>query len=71
MEYKVKGGMIDNRKVNDTHQEGIGRVTQRKSEKMRADCEGHNGSMAKGWGKAAGSQKNWKRSDAALTPRKA
>lgn len=71
MEYKCKAGMIDNRKVHDTHQEGIGRVIQRKSEKMRADSEGHKGSMAKGWGSGAGSEKNWKRSDASMTPRKA
>lgn len=71
MEYKCKDGMIDNRRVSDSHQEGIKRVIQRKSEKMRADVEGHKGSMAKGWGHGAGSEKNWKRSGDSLTPRKA
>jgi hypothetical protein len=68
--YKCKEGMIDNRKVHDNHQEGISRVIQRKSEKMKADVEGHKGSMAGGWGKGV-SQKGFKRSDASLTPRKA
>jgi hypothetical protein len=71
MDSKCKAGMIDNRKVKDSHQEGISRVMQRKSEKMSADSAGHNGSMAGGWGKGAGSEKNWKRSGASLTPRKA
>ena len=70
-DYKNKEGMIDNRKVKDNHQEGISRVIQRRSERMPADHEGHNGSMAKGWGKGAGSEKNWKRSDGSMTPRKA
>jgi hypothetical protein len=70
MEYKCKEGMIDNRKVHDNHQEGIKRVLQRKSEKMRADVEGHKGSMAKGWGHGV-SDKGFKRSDASMTPRKA
>lgn len=71
MEYKLKEGMIDNRKVHDTHQEGISRVVQKKSEKNPKDYAGHKGSMADGWGKGAGSEKNWKRSGGSLTPRKA
>lgn len=67
-EHKMKEGMIDNRIVKETHQGGIERVIQRKHEK--ADVEGHKGSMAGGWGKGAGSEKNWKRSGASLTPRK-
>jgi len=66
----MKDGMIDNRKVHDTHQEGISRVLQRKSEKNPSDSAGHNGSMAGGWGKGEASQKNWKRSGSSLTPRK-
>lgn len=69
MEYKCKAGMIDNNIVKDNHQEGIKRVIQRKHE--RADVEGHHGAMGKGWGHGAGSEKNWKRSGASLTPRKA
>jgi hypothetical protein len=71
MSNKMMKGMIDNRMVKDTHQEGISRVMQRKSEKNPADSAGHHGSMKDGWGKGAGSEKNWKRSDASLTPRKA
>lgn len=73
MEYKCKEGMIDNRTVKDTHQEGIKRVLQRKSEKMRADVEGHKGSMDGGWkhGKGGHEHAGFKRSDASLTPRKA
>jgi hypothetical protein len=70
-EYKCKEGMIDNRMVKENHQQGIERVKQRKSEHMPADHEGHDGSMAKGWGKGAGSEKNWKRTGGSLTPRKA
>ena len=71
MEYKCKEGMIDNRMVKENHQGGIERVKQRKGDTTRADVEGHKGSMAKGWGHGAGSEKNWKRSGASLTPRKA
>lgn len=60
-------GMIDNRKVKDSHQEGISRVLQKKSEYNPKDYAGHDGKM----GKMNGSEKNWKRSNAALTPRKA
>lgn len=63
-EYKCKEGMIDNRMVKDDHQQGIGRVIQRRHE--RKDVEGHNGKM----GKNIPSQSNWKRNDV-LTPRKA
>lgn len=62
-EYKCKEGMIDNRKVHDTHQEGIKRVLQRGHNKP--DVEGHNGKMGHG-GKA-----HWSRKGDALTPRKA
>ncbi len=62
-EYKCKEGMIDNRMVKDSHQEGISRVTQRP------------GSMQKGQGGKMGmkgaSESHWKRSDSAMTPRKA
>ena len=70
MDYKCKDGMIDNRKVNDNHQQGIERVKQRKSDHMKADVEGHKGSMADGWGKGV-AKKGFKRSDASMTPRKA
>lgn len=66
MDYKCKDGMIDNRKVNDNHQGGIERVTQRKGDTTRADVEGHNGKM----GRSIASQSNWKRGDS-LVPRKA
>lgn len=69
MEYKCAEGFNDNRMVKDDHQQGIKRVIQRKHE--RQDVEGHNGAMGKGWGKGAGSEKNWKRAGASLTPRKA
>lgn len=73
MEYKCKSGMIDNRKLHDTHQEGIKRVLQRKSEHMKADVVGHKGSMAAGWkhGKGGHEHASFKRSDASMTPRKA
>lgn len=59
-------GMIDNRKVKDSHQEGIGRVIQRKSEKSGGN--GHcSGKMS---GKGA-SESNFKRTGGSLTPRKA
>lgn len=61
MEYKCKEGMIDNRKVKDSHQEGIERVKQRKG-----DMEvGQGGKMGKV------EQARWRRSDSAMTPRKA
>lgn len=72
MEYKCKSGMIDNRKVHDTHQEGIKRVMQRKSEHMKADVEGHHGSMKAGWNhKGSHEHASFKRSGASMTPRKA
>lgn len=58
-------GMIDNRRVKDTHQEGIERVKQRKGEHEKVD--GHNGYM----GGKVGSESNWKRKGDTLTPRKA
>jgi hypothetical protein len=64
-EYKVKEGMIDNRKVKDDHQQGIGRVLQRKHDRM--DIEGHNGKM----GRKIPSESNWSRKGDSLTPRKA
>lgn len=55
--------MMDNRKVNDSHQKGIERVKQRK------------GDMEKGQGGKMSSKPkekaNWRRSDSARTPRKA
>lgn len=64
MNHKCKGGMIDNRKVSDTHQGGIERKVQRKHD--RNDVAGHNGKM----GQNVPSLSNWKRGDS-LTPRKA
>jgi hypothetical protein len=66
MDYKMKSGMIDNRKVNDNHQGGIERVKQRKGDTTRADCVGHDGKM----GKIKPNLSNWKRGDS-LVPRKA
>jgi hypothetical protein len=67
-------GMIDNRMVHSTRQAGIERVLQRKSEKMRADVEGHHGSMAGGWKHShhhdKGSSSHWDRSGDSLTPRR-
>ena len=56
--------MIDNKKVKDNHQEGIGRKTQRSGE----------GSRTGEPGKMSGTPKekaNWKREGGSLTPRKA
>lgn len=54
-----KSGMMDNRKVNDNHQQGIERVKQRKG-----DMEvGQGGKMGKG------DMAHWKRPDNAKTPR--
>ena len=61
MSDKMKSGMIDNRKVSDTHQEGISRVIQRKGEGGRV---GQPGKMT-GKGHA-----EWKRSGGSLTPRR-
>jgi hypothetical protein len=63
-EYKCKEGMIDNRMVKDSHQEGIKRVLQRKED--RNDVEGHNGKMGGHVEKA-----HWSRKGDSLTPRKA
>lgn len=52
--------MIDNRKVNDNHQQGIERVKQRKGEPGRV---GQPGKMvSKG-------HANWRRTGGTLTPR--
>ena len=64
-EYKTKSGMIDNRMVNDNHQQGIERVKQRRSEYNPKDCEGHHGKMGKG------DKAHFSRRGASLTPRKA
>ena len=60
----MKDGIIDNRRVNDNHQEGIKRVIQRKSE--HGPCA-QSGKM----GHANRSDAGFKRSGASLTPRKA
>lgn len=60
MEHK-KGGMMDNRKVNDNHQQGIERVKQRSGEGGRV---GQPGKMT-GKGHA-----NWKRDGGSMTPRR-
>lgn len=54
--------MIDNRKVEVTRKEGIGRVLQRKGDMQK----GQSGCMGENRGKA-----DWKRSDTKLTPREA
>ena len=72
MEYKCKDGMIDNRKVKDSHQEGISRVIQRKSDKMAEKRVSEKGSMAGGWKHDGGKKSDhFKRSGDSLTPRKA
>jgi hypothetical protein len=63
----MKDRMQDNRRVKDSHQEGISRVLQRKSERMAADHEGHQGCMKHAHRSDAG----FKRTGASLTPRKA
>ncbi len=60
-----KGGIIDNRKVNDNHQGGIERVKQRGHD--RDNVEGHNGKM----GGKTPSESHWSRRGDSLTPRKA
>lgn len=65
--YKTKDGMIDNRTVNDNHQQGIERVKQRRSEYNPKDCEGHDGKM----GKIKPNLSHWSRRGDSLTPRKA
>jgi hypothetical protein len=65
MEHKVKGGMIDNRMVHDSHQGGIERVLQRGKDKR--DVEGHEGKL----GKKTPSLSSWSRCGGSLTPRKA
>lgn len=60
---KCMSGMIDNRMVHDNHQQGIGRVLQRKHE--RKDVAGHFGKMG------AGDKAEWSRKGDSLTPRKA
>jgi hypothetical protein len=65
-EYKCMAGMIDNRKVHDTHQEAIKRVLQRKHENIKVS--GHQGKM----GHAHRSDAPFKRpAGESLTPRKA
>lgn len=64
-EHKPKEGMIDNRIVHDTHQQGIERVKQRRSEYNPKDCEGHHGKMGRG------DKAHWSRRGDSLTPRKA
>ena len=60
-----KGRMIDNRMVKDTHQEGIERIKQRKSDYNSKDCDGHHGKMGNG------DKAHWSRRGDSLTPRKA
>jgi hypothetical protein len=56
--------MIDNRKVKDSHKEGIGRVTQRKGENKRTAQSGKMGE--------AKEKAHWDRpKHGSLTPRKA
>ncbi|HEX4372209.1 MAG TPA: hypothetical protein VHZ50_02790 [Puia sp.] len=55
--------MIDNKRVKDSHQEGIKRVLQRKGDMMK----GQGGKMHN----APEEEANWKRSGSNLTPRRA
>lgn len=67
MKGKMKGEMIDNRRVKDSHQEGISRVLQRKSEKdpSTRPCSGK-------MGKDKGNEKrDWDRDHGSMTPKKA
>lgn len=64
--HKDHGRMIDNRRVHDTHQEGIERVKQRRSEYNPKDCEGHHGKMGVKIDKA-----HWSRRGDSLTPKTA
>lgn len=66
-----KDRMIDNRMIDENHQQGIKRVLQRRSERMEADHAGHNGSMANGWKHGRVSDKGFKRTGDSITPRKA
>ena len=61
----MKNQMQDNRRVKDSHQEGIKRVLQRKED--RNDVDGHQGKM----GHAHKSDAGFKRTGDCLTPRKA
>jgi hypothetical protein len=54
--------MIDNKKVNENHQQGIERVKQRKGDLKK----GQEGKMYN----APETHANWKRSDTKLTPRR-
>lgn len=62
--HNVKGSMIDNRKVHDTHQKGIERVKQRSED--RKDYCGHNGKMG-----TIKPKDHFARKGDSLTPRKA
>jgi hypothetical protein len=62
--YTPKEGMIDNRMVNENHQQGIQRVIQRG--RSMPDVAGHNGKMGSMHDKA-----HWSRKGDSLTPRKA
>jgi hypothetical protein len=64
MKHKNHEGMMDNRMVNDTHQEGISRVLQRGHDKM--DYEGHFGKMGVSHGKSG-----YCRAGDSMTPKKA
>ena len=59
-----KNSMNDNRMVKDSHQEGIGRVIQRKGEGGRVGEPGKMRGMPK-------ERADWKRPNSATTPRKA
>lgn len=62
----MKEGMIDNRRVKDSHQEGISRVLQRKGELPKG-----NGHCSGKMGERGGSESHFKREGDSLTPRKA
>jgi hypothetical protein len=67
IKMKREKEMIDNRMVKDSHQEGIGRVLQRKEEKDRSTkpCSGK-------MGKDGGNEKrDWNRDHGSMTPKKA
>ncbi len=68
MEYKCKEGMMDNRIVKDSHQEGIGRVLQRKSDMNKEKRVSESGKMGK---LHKPDDAHFKRAGKPLTPRKA
>ncbi len=65
MEHKSKDGMMDNRKVSDSHQEGINRVKMRKGDLVK----GQGGKLTGHSYHSEGSHFN--RDKSGMTPKKA